>query len=181
MRLVAIVGMAGAGKSEAARVFEEKMFARIRFGDITDEELKKEGLPVNEENERKMRETLRTKYGMAAYAMLNLTKVDVALKSGPVVIDGLYSWEEYTTLKDYFGGNFLVVAIWASPEVRYARLASRPVRPLTEEEAFRRDQAEIENLNKAGPIAMADYTVLNEGSLKDLEKETKKIVKKVKS
>lgn len=179
MRLVAIVGMAGAGKSEAARIFEAKKFTRVRFGDVTDEELKKQNLPVNEENERRMREKLRARYGMAAYAMLNLTKLDVALKSGSVVIDGLYSWEEYTTLKDYYGGSFLVVAVWASPEVRYARLAGRPVRPLNEEEAFSRDRAEIENLNKAGPIVMADYTILNEGSLKDLEKETKRIIKKV--
>ena len=129
MGLIAIVRMAGAGKSEAARAFEEKKFARIRFGDVTDEELKKQGLPINEENERNMRETLRTKYGMAAYAMLNLTKVDVALKSGPVVIDGLYSWEELPPLRTYYGANFLVVAVWAFAEVRYARLAgSRPVR-----------------------------------------------------
>ena len=179
MRVIAIVGMAGAGKSEAARVFEEKKFTGVRFGDVTDEELKKQGLAVNEENERQMREKLRERYGMAAYAMLNLTRLDVALKSGPVVIDGLYSWEEYTTLKEYYGSNFLVVAVWASPEVRYARLAQRPVRPLTEEEAFSRDQAEILNLNKGGPIAMADYTILNEGSLSDLEKETRKIIKRV--
>ena len=179
MRVIAIVGMAGAGKSEAAWVFEKKKYARIRFGDTTDEELKKQNLVVNEENERKMREALRERYGMAAYAMLNLTKLDVALKSGPVVIDGLYSWEEYTTLKEYYGSRFLVVAIWASPEVRYARLAVRQVRPLTEEEAYSRDQSEIINLNKGGPIAMADYTILNEGSLKDLEKETGKIIKRL--
>jgi len=179
MRIIAIVGMAGAGKSEAACVFEEKGFARVRFGDVTDEELRKQGLPVNEENERQMRETLRKNYGMAAYAMLNLTKLDVALKNGPVVIDGLYSWEEYTTLKEYYGAGFLVVAVWASPEVRYERLAVRPVRPLTEAEAFSRDQAEIVRLNKGGPIAMADYTLLNEDSLKDLKKEVGKIIKKV--
>ena len=179
MRVIAIVGMAGAGKSEVARIFEAKGFARVRFGDVTDEELKKQGLPVNEENERKMRETLRQNYGMAAYAMLNLTKLDVALKSGPVVIDGLYSWEEYTTLKEYYGASFLALAVWTSPEVRYRRLAVRPVRPLTDEEAFSRDQAEILHLNKGGPIAMADYTILNEDSLKDLEKEIGKIIKKV--
>lgn len=179
MRIVAIVGMAGAGKSEVACVFEAKGFARIRFGDVTDAELRKQGLLVNEDNERKMREMLRENYGMAAYAILNLTRLDVALKSGPVVIDGLYSWEEYTTLKEYYGANFLTVAVWASPEVRYERLRVRPVRPLTEEEAFSRDQAEIIRLNKGGPISMADYTVLNEDSLKDLEKEISRVIKKV--
>ena len=179
MRVMAIVGMAGAGKSEVARVFEAKGFTCIRFGDVTDEELRKQDLPVNEENERRMREMLREKYGMAAYAILNLTKLDVALKSGPVAIDGLYSWEEYTALKEYYGVSFLVVAVWASPEVRYGRLAVRPVRPLTEEEAFSRDQAEILRINKGGPIAMADYTILNEDSLKDLEKDIGRIIKKV--
>ncbi len=179
MRVVAIVGMAGAGKSEAANIFEKKGFTRIRFGDITDEELKKQSLPVNEENERAMREALREKYGMAAYAVVNLSKIELALKTAPVTIDGLYSWEEYLFLKDYYRDQLVVVAVWASPEVRYTRLATRPVRPLTEEEAFSRDRAEIEKLNKAGPIAMADYTILNEGSLKDLEKAARQISGKV--
>ncbi len=179
MRIIAIVGMAGAGKSEAARIFEKKGFSRIRFGDITDEELKKQGMEINEANERKMREALRQRYGMAAYAVLNLSRIDAAVKAGLVVIDGLYSWEEYISLKDYYRDKFLVVAVWASPEVRYARLATRQVRPLNEEEAFSRDDAEIVKLNKGGPIAMADYTILNEGSLNDLEKAAKKIISKV--
>jgi dephospho-CoA kinase len=176
MLVVAVVGMAGAGKSEVSRVFESKGFARIRFGDITDEELKKHDLVVNEENERRMRESLREKYGMEAYAMLNLTKIDVTIKTSPVVVDGLYSWEEYLFLSNYYHQNFRVVAVWSSPATRYARLAERPVRPLTLDEAFSRDQAEIVNLNKGGPIAMADFTIINEGSLKDLEKDTRKTI-----
>ena len=180
MRVLALVGMAGAGKSEAAAIFEQKGFTRIRFGDTTDEELKRQKMEINEANERKMREALRQRYGMGAYAVLNLSRIDLALKSGHVVIDGLYSWEEYLTLKDYFQEAFLVLAIWASPEVRYARLATRPVRPLTQDEAFSRDNAEITRLNKGGPIAMADYVVLNEGSLKDLKKECQKVIGRVK-
>ena len=55
MKVVSIVGMAGAGKSEVARIFEENGFIRIRFGDITDEEIRKRGLELNEENERYIR------------------------------------------------------------------------------------------------------------------------------
>ena len=176
MLVVAIVGMAGAGKSEVSRVFESKGYARIRFGDITDEELQKKGLEVNEENERRMREALRERYGMEAYAMLNLTKIDLAIKTFPVVVDGLYSWEEYKFLSNYFQQNFRVVAVWSSPATRYARLSQRPVRPLKLEEAYSRDEAEILNLNKGGPIAMADFTIINESSMKDLEKDTKKTI-----
>ncbi len=176
MKVVAVVGMAGAGKSEAARLFEENGFIKIRFGDVTDEELRKQGLELNEENERRVRELLRERYGMAAYAMLNLSRIDLALKKSPVVIDGLYSWEEYPSLKNYYGKNFYVVAVWASPKIRYARLAARAERRLTLEEAAGRDKAEIEKLNKSGPIAIADFTILNESSLKNLEKGVKKTI-----
>ena len=176
MKVVSIVGMAGSGKSEVAKIFELNGFKRIRFGDITDEEIRKRGLELNEENERYVRQQLREEHGMSAYAKLNVPRIDALLKSSDVVVDGLYSWEEYTSLKGRYGDNFHVVAVWASPKMRYDRLAKRPIRPLTVEEAAGRDIAEIENSNKGGPIAMADFTIINEASLQDLEREAEKAV-----
>jgi dephospho-CoA kinase len=176
MRVVSIVGMTGAGKSEVSRVFEENGFTRIRFGDVTDEEIRKRGLELNEKNERYIRELLRKEEGMAAYAKLNLPRIDSALKHSNVVVDGLYSWEEYTFLRNYYGENFYVVAVLASPRTRYARLTSRANRCLTLEEAVSRDRAELENINKGGPIAMADYAIINEFSLESLRKEAERII-----
>ena len=176
MKVVSIVGMAGAGKSEVAHTFERNGFIRIRFGDVTDEEIKRRGLALNEKNERYIRETLRQEHGMSAYARLNLPRIDSTLKQSDVVIDGLYSWEEYTFLKTYYGENFYVVAVWASPKTRHARLSSRSNRRLTQEEAASRDWAEIENTNKGGPIAIADFTIINDSSLKNLRKEARRII-----
>ncbi len=176
MKVVAIVGMAGSGKSEVARLFVENGFSRIRFGDITDHEVRRRGLELNEENERTVRELLRNEQGMAVYAKLNLPAIDAALKSSDVVIDGLYSWEEYTFLKTRYRDDFYVVAVWASPATRYARLTGRLVRGLTREEAASRDKAEIEKVNKGGPIAMADFTILNEASLVNLKMPVKTII-----
>ena len=117
---------------------------------------------------------------MAAYAKLNLPRIDSALKHSDVVIDGLYSWEEYTFLKKYYGEGFSVVAVWASPKTRYDRLTGRMARGLTMEEAASRDKAEIENISKGGPIAMADFTIINESSLGDLKKEARKIISRLK-
>ena len=176
MKVIAIVGMTGAGKSEVARLFAENGFTRIRFGDVTDTEIKKRGLALNEENERHIRELLRQEQGMAAYARLNLPAIDSALRKSDVVIDGLYSWEEYIFLKGHYGENFAVVAVYASPKTRYSRLTARAVRGLKREDAASRDKAEIENINKGGPIAMADFTILNESFLDDLETEVTKII-----
>jgi dephospho-CoA kinase len=175
MKVVSIVGMTGAGKSEVSRVFEENGFTRIRFGDVTDEEMKKRGLKPSEESERLVREMLRQEHGADAYARLNQPRIEQALKSSGVVIDGLYSWEEYTYLKSCYGENLCLVAVWSSPKTRYARLTSRSSRRLTLEEAISRDRAEIENIAKGGPIAMADFTIINESSLEDLRKEAQRI------
>ncbi|MFC1948838.1 AAA family ATPase [Chloroflexota bacterium] len=180
MKVVSIVGMAGSGKTEVARLFEQNGFTRIRFGDITDREVEKRSLGLNEENERKVRELLRKEHGMEAYAKLNLPAIDSALEKSDVVIDGLYSWEEYSFLKEYYRDKFSVVAVWASPETRYDRLTGRKKRGLTWEEAAGRDRAEIENINKGGPIAMADFTIINESSLEDLKKEAERIITSLK-
>jgi len=178
--VIAIVGMAGAGKSEVARVFEEHNFKKVRFGDITDEELKNRGLEQNEENERYVRQQLRKEHGMAAYAKLNLPRIERSLKSSKVVVDGLYSWEEYIFLKEYYGEQFTTVAVWTSPATRHARLARRAERSLTLKEAASRDKSEIENSNKGGPIAMADFTIVNEDSLEELKRKTERVLSALK-
>jgi dephospho-CoA kinase len=175
-KVIALVGMAGSGKSEVSRGFEKANFTRVRFGDITDREICQRKLELNEQNERQVREALRREHGMAAYAKLNLPAIDKALESGSVVVDGLYSWEEYSLMKEYYGEKFAVVAVWSSPVTRYRRLARRKERPLTREEAAGRDRAEIEKINKGGPIAMADFTILNETSLEDLRRNTERII-----
>jgi len=166
--LLVIVGMPGSGKSSVARHLESKGWRVIRFGALTMQELERRGLPINEANEKAIREELRAKHGMDAFAKLLLPTIKESLSAGPTVIDGMYSWAEYKFLKEHFNKQMKVVAIYTTRPVRYSRLSRRKVRPLTFEEAERRDYAEVENLEKAGPIAMADYTIVNDGTEKDL-------------
>jgi dephospho-CoA kinase len=179
MKVVALVGMAGAGKSEVARLFEKNGYFRIRFGDITDIEVAKRGLPLNEVNERQVREQLRQEHGMAAYAKLNLPRIDEALQKSNVIVDGLYSWEEFILMKDYYGDRLKLVAVYSSPKTRSTRLGVRKIRPLTAQEAADRDKNEIEIINKGGPIALADYTIINESSLKELKEQTQRIIERL--
>jgi dephospho-CoA kinase len=175
-KVIAIVGMAGSGKSEAARVFEHNGYFRVRFGDITDSEMKKRQMEICEASERFCRESLRNELGMAAYAILNQPRIDAALEKTDVVADGLYSWEEYLSFRSHYGSRFYVLAIYSSPKTRYSRLAERKHRPLTLEEASSRDKAEIENLNKGGPISLADFTIVNESTVEVLRKQTEDIL-----
>jgi dephospho-CoA kinase len=180
MQAVALVGMPGSGKSEVARVFIDNGYQVLRFGDITDAEAEKLGFMLTEENERTVREDLRKIHGMAAYAILNLPRIEAVLKESDLVIDGLYSWEEYKYLRERLAAGFLTLAVWAPAELRYKRLSQRRVRPLTVEQARARDFAEIENVNKGGPIAMADFTIKNDGTLSDLERQAKAVIREQK-
>jgi len=188
-KFVALVGMPGAGKSEVADEFIKRGYKYIRFGQITLDEVKKRGLTPTEKNERPIREELREQYGPGAFATLNIPKFDETLKTDNVVGDGLYSWSEYKILKDKYGENLIVIAVYAPPKLRYERLSGRAARHLddpklkyrssTPEAAKTRDFAEIENIEKGGPIAMADYTIINTGTLDELHSQTEKILIKL--
>src|SRR5690606_31356223 len=87
-----------------------------------------------------------------------------------VVADGLYSWTEYKAMKHEFPGELTVVAIVTDRNLRYERMAHRPIRPLTQQGVDERDWAEIEGIEKGGPIAIADYFVHNDGTVEQLQK-----------
>ncbi|MFH1072627.1 MAG: AAA family ATPase [Nanoarchaeota archaeon] len=188
-KLLCIVGLTGSGKTTVADYIKEKGFFFIRFGQITLDEVRKQGLAPTEENERPIREGFRKQYGMAAFAILNYPKIDAGLEKGNVVCDGLYSWQEYVEMKKKYGESMITIAAVASPKTRYARLASRihdkdkdteiRFRQASAEQAKSRDYAEIENIQKAGPIAMADYTIVNECSVQELYAEIEGIMKKI--
>lgn len=162
-RALALVGMPGSGKTVCAKHLESLGYFQLRFGGVVEGEVRDRGWTVNPENERIVREELRGKHGMEAMAIISLPKLKSALEThSHIVIDGLYSFSEYKVLKEELGVPMVVVAIVATRQLRYERLSARPIRPLTFEEAERRDIQEIETLEKGGPIAIADYTLLND-------------------
>jgi dephospho-CoA kinase len=168
-RALALVGMPGAGKTLCATHLQARGFAHFRFGAIVVDEVQRRGLAVNPANERVVREDLREHEGMNAIAIRALPHLKAALETHPcLVIDGLYGFGEYRLLHDDLGAAMVVVAIASSRHMRYARLAQRPERPLTREEAEERDFSEIVTLEKGGPIAIADYTLVNDSTSEDL-------------
>lgn len=167
-----MLGMPGSGKSEAIKYLQEKhTWPKVYFGDVLFEEMKKRGLDINEKNERIVREDLRAQFGINYFADKVVEKIDSLGDVETVLVESLYSWEEYLVLKNRYGDAFKTIAVYASPKVRYMRLAYRPTRPLTEEEAQSRDRAQIENLHQGGPIAMADAVVINEGSMEEMQEK----------
>lgn len=163
--IIAAVGMPGSGKSVFSEELRKRNLPIVYFGGLVLKEVKSRGLAGTPENERLVREELRQRFGMDAMAQLALPQLRTLDAGGHAGIDGLYSFSEYKTLQQEFGQRLVLVGIVAPRELRHRRLAEREVRPLSFAEAQSRDLAEIENLEKGGPIAIADHYLLNDGDL----------------
>lgn len=161
-RILALVGMPGAGKTMCAEYLETKGYYQFRFGSIVTDEVERRGWDINPVNESTVRLELRQQGGMDVMAKRALPKLQKALETHQtIIIDGLYSFSEYKTLHAEFPNSMIVLAVTAPRHMRYQRLSERPKRPLTPEEARTRDWQEIEKMEKGGPIAIADYTLVN--------------------
>lgn len=65
LNVIAVVGLAGSGKTEATTRFIERGFFRVGFNDVVYEEVAHLGLERTEQNERMVRENLRKEIGRA--------------------------------------------------------------------------------------------------------------------
>ena len=96
-----------------------------------------------------------------------------------VLVTAVPGNDESKILRKEFPNEMTVVAIVTPKALRRERLANRPVRPLTAAEVAERDRSEIENLEKGGPIAIADYYVDNSGTIEEFHEAFGKLMKDI--
>ena len=173
--IIALVGLPGAGKSEAAFYLEKKGLPLVRFGEIINKALDNQGQAQIEANHKRMREDLRKKYGPDAFVKLNEKKIRHALeKSSIIVIDGLRSWEEYLYLKNNFKETKIyLIALYADKQLRYSRIKKRKKR--TGLYGQERDVNELIGTNMGSTIAFADYLIKNNLSKENLYRQLESI------
>ncbi len=183
VEILALVGMSGSGKSVAVDYLTAKGYPKVYFGGMIYKEMEKRGIERTEdgESEKKFREEIREKEGKdwVVRQVISETRDLIAAGQKRIILDGVYSWTEYRTLKHEFPGCLTFVAIVVDKPLRYKRVASRPGRSFDRNAIIERDRSEIENLEKGGPIAAADYYILNNGSIEALQKDLDQILQKI--
>lgn len=179
-KIVAVVGMCGSGKSVAVEQFEKHGFKKVYFGQVTFDILKERGIERTAESEKMIREELRASGDKGIYAKIYLPKIRELFKQGNVVIESMYSWSEYKYVKEEFGDVFEVLAIVTDRKKRYYRLTNRPIRPFSLKDAQERDYSEIENIEKGGPICIADHFITNNDSKEEFVKKVNQYICSIK-
>lgn len=180
-KLIAVVGMSGTGKSVVTEYLEENNWKKLYFGGITYKLMEEQGVERTEDgkSEKEFREKLRKEHGPECYAKFLDPEIKEALKKDNVVLDGLYSWYEYKYLIERYP-NLKLICVVTDKELRYERVSVRIDRPFDRQAIEYRDLSEIENLYKGGPIAYADYYILNNKDKKDVIERLEEILEEVK-
>lgn len=183
IKILAIVGMSGSGKSVVVDYLTEKGYPKVYFGGMIYKEMNRRGIErtADGESEKRFREMIRETEGKDWVVKQVIDETKNLIKAGQkrIVLDGLYSWTEYKALKREFPGQLTVLAVVVPKALRHFRVGKRPERPFNTKEIQERDRSEIENLEKGGPIAMADFYVLNDDTVAKLHDDVDKILRRI--
>ena len=111
VKILAIVGMSGSGKSVAVDYLTSKGYPRVYFGGMILKEMEKRGIEITAENEKIFREMIREKEGKdwVVRQVIAETKDLISAGQKRIVLDGVYSWTEYKILKHEFPKNLTFV------------------------------------------------------------------------
>jgi dephospho-CoA kinase len=165
--LVGLTGTNGAGKGEVAAYLERKDYAVLSLSDVLREELAAQGLPASRDNLIAAGNDLRSRFGPDILARRTMAKV-----RGPTVIDSIRNPHEVEYLRRQEG--FVLIAVDAPIELRFARTKARGRDESASSLEEFRAKEEIEMAGSetgqqlARCMAMADRSVMNDGTLEEL-------------
>jgi dephospho-CoA kinase len=187
--IIGVVGKIAAGKTTVAKFFEEKGFCRVSCSEpLTDllthnvsdyswiPELPEKAEPTRDKL-IEFGKYLKDKYGGDILIRL---AVDKKRDCKNIVIDGVRSREEVEAIKR-LGGR--VIYVEAKPEIRYERLTRRRAekdKVIQSFEDFLKMDEEEEKLYHTRKLKdIADYVIVNEGTLEELREKVRKIIENI--
>ncbi len=169
--------MAGSGKTTLAKIVREAGYKVLTMGDVIRELARQQGLDPTPENIGKLASDIR-KGGQDAVARRCIDMLKKGYSNDLVIVDGIRSLAEVNAFKEVF--DIVLIAIHASPLSRYKRLTrrNRSDDPKSWEEFKEREEREL-NFGIGNSIASADFMIINDDGLDQLEKNFQDIISRV--
>lgn len=175
--VLGLAGLPGSGKTTIARMLESRGWRIVNMGDYVRREALRRGLKPTRENLSMLARKLRDEMGVDAIAKLCID--DILSSDMNVVVDGLRSPSELDSLKSRIP-SVILIFVDAPIERRFTLLSSRGRidDPRCIDDLIARDSEEI----RFGLLELrgkADYLLVNDGGLKELEGKLEAILKDI--
>jgi len=180
--ILGLTGTMSSGKGEVVKHLKTKGFEHYVYSDILKEIAKQRDIELTRENLQKLGNDIKKEtrsLGILSKKMLKKIKTDKA------VVDGIRNADEIRELRKK--RDVYIIGINASQRLRYERIRKRNREgdPKTFSEFKRLDNLENRGKTKGQEInkclKMADFTIINNGSLEQLHKEIGKILETISS
>jgi len=179
MRVIGVTGMQGAGKSILCSIATQRGIPVIEMGELVLEEMRSKGIAITNESIRNYATELRERHGrdyVAEKAIRRISKI----RAGAVVVSGVRGYAEVKRFRQEYGSGFTLVAFFAPQKTRFERVLkrSREGDPADWNEFAWREEKELA-LGIAEATALADYIIINTGTVEAAKKDATKLLKKL--
>lgn len=186
--IIGLTGKMAAGKGVVADYLTKRGFTYHSLSDILRGEAKARGIKENIPNLINLGNELRGKEGPGILAKRLVQKVNEA-QEGEALADSIRhpaeieEFKKSVDLPDGKAGKFVLIAVDAPQELRYQRITSRG--RAGDKMTFKEfKEQDFKQLKSADPNAqqilecfkMADYTVVNDGTLEELNQKIEDIL-----
>jgi len=181
LEVIGITGPHGSGKTEVAKALARFDVPCVRMGDVVWEEVGRRGQTIIEANVAKVANELREKEGIGAIAKRCIPLIKTQGKSKrAVAVDGIRGVAEVNEFRHAFGKNFHLIAVQTGEQTRYSRISSRGrADDVDTRERFKEKDRREGDWGLEEAIALADFAIVNEGTIEELHRKAVKIYKQL--
>jgi dCMP deaminase len=176
--ILGLTGKNGAGKGVVAEFLKSKGFYYWSLSDVIREEIKNRGEEITRERLIQVGSELRARRGAGYLAQQILSRLQ---SDKNYVVDSFRHPEEVNAFR--VSSRFSLIAVVADPEVRFGRMKARGREqdPKTYEEFLTLEQREAANTQNErqqldATQAAADITVMNNGTIAELEHKVQELL-----
>ena len=177
--IIGITGTDGAGKGTVVEYLKENDFVHYSSRDFLVKEIKKQGLEVTRNEMRLMGNKMRAAHGnefiaKRAYELIRENNVKNA------VVESIRAQAEAEYIKKHGG---ILLAVDADPIIRFKRVQARrsesdqvDYKTFLAHEELEKNDPDPNGMQKAKVMEMADYTILNNGTITELLESAKQLL-----
>lgn len=179
-KVILVVGMPGSGKTLVAEIIQRNFKAKvIRSGDIIRKQIEREGLKYSPSADAAVAHWFHS-YGRETLIVQQVYEQIKRSRSDLIIVEGFRNVNEVEVLEDLLNHKISIIAVKTNARKRYLRELKRKrfAKGETMEYIKNRDISEKHH-GIARIITRAKHKLNNDGTVKQLEKRTIRLVKRL--